>query len=230
MPIQREMEVMYTETMKGPSLIRILLVDDHAVVRSGLAAFLSAFPDFELVGEAADGEEAVKLCEPLCPDVVLMDMIMPRMDGATATHLIRQRYPSIQVLVLTSFKEDELIQCALKAGAVGYLLKNVSAEELAKAIRAAHRGRLTLAPEATQCLMRSTTYDSVPVPGNALTKREQDVLHLLTRGIDNNEIADTLVISRSTVKYHMSNILSKLHATNRTEAVVIAIQNNLVPQ
>lgn len=221
---------MRTDMINGSSLIRVLLVDDHAVVRSGLVAFLCAFPDFAVVGEAIDGEEAVNLCDMLHPDVILMDIVMPRMDGALATHLIRQRYPDIQVLILTSFKEDELIQCALKAGAVGYLLKNISADELANAIRAAHRGRLTLAPEATQSLMRSATYDSVPVPGNALTKREQDVLHLLTKGIDNNEIADALVISRSTVKYHMSNILSKLHANNRTEAVVIALQNNLVPQ
>jgi two-component system, NarL family, response regulator LiaR len=217
------------EKQKDPAIIRVVVVDDHAIVRSGLAAFLHAFADLELVGEATDGAEAVQLCEGLCPDVVLMDLLMPGLDGATATALIRQRYPRIHVLILTSFTADELIQRALRAGAVGYLLKTVSAEELASAIRAAHRGRLTLAPEATQSLLRTTTGDAVPVPGNALTKREQDVLHLLTTGRDNKAIANALIISRSTVKYHLSNILSKLHAPNRTKAVAIALEHHLVP-
>lgn len=221
---------MRVENRGDLSRIRVLLVDDHAVVRTGLAAFLFAFDDLEMVGEAADGEEAVRLCEQLHPDVVLMDMIMPRMDGATATRLIRERSPQSQVLVLTSFKEDALVQNALRAGAIGYLLKNVSSEELVHAVRAAHQGRLTLAPEATQSLMHTVTHPAVPVAGNALTERERAVLHLMVRGVGNDVIANDLIISRSTVKFHVSNILSKLHATNRTAAVAIALQHQLVPQ
>lgn len=214
--------------MSNVTAIRILLVDDYAVVRSGLAAFLTAFDDLALVGEAADGEEAVRLCEQLAPDVVLMDIVMPGMDGLTATRLIRQRCPQTQVLMLTSFPEDELIQCALKAGAIGYLLKNVHMKELAAAVRAAHHGRLTLAPEATQSLMHATTHREVPVPGNDLTERERDVLYYLVRGMENNKIAELLLLSHSTVKFHVSNILSKLHATSRTKAVIIALEHKLV--
>jgi len=221
---------MQIETEKQSTVIRVLLVDDHAVVRSGLAAFLLAFADLELVGEAADGEEAVYLCAYLHPDVVLMDMLMPRMDGATATHLIRERWPQIQVLILTSFKEEALIQNALKAGAIGYLLKNISNDELVNAIRAAYRGRLTLATEATSALLQAARQPQVPVPGNNLTERERQVLYLMAKGIDNNAIADMLVVSRSTVKFHVSNILSKLHTTNRTAAVALALQNKLVAQ
>ena len=143
--------------MTDGSPIRVMLVDDHAVVRSGLSAFLLAYDDLELVGEAADGAEAVRMCERLHPDVILMDLIMPRMDGATATRAIRERSPQVQVLALTSFKEDNLIQDVLKAGAIGYLMKNISADELAAAIRAARRGRATLAPEAAQALIDTAT-------------------------------------------------------------------------
>jgi NarL family two-component system response regulator LiaR len=209
-------------------LIRVLLVDDHAVVRSGLSAFLAAYDDLELVGEAGDGAEAVRLCERVRPDVVLMDLIMPRMDGATATRTIRERYPEIQVLVLTSFKEDNLVQDALKAGALGYLLKNVTADELAAAIRAVRHGRPTLAPEATQALIHAATHRDVLTPGSDLTERERDVLNLMVKGLDNNQIAEALIVSRSTVKFHVSNILSKLHATSRTEAVAIALQHKLI--
>ncbi|RIK42071.1 MAG: DNA-binding response regulator [Chloroflexi bacterium] len=207
-----------------------MLVDDHAVVRSGLAAFLLAYEDLELVAEASDGAEAVRLCERSRPDVILMDLIMPRMDGATATRTIRERYPEVQVLILTSFKEDNLVQDALKAGAIGYLLKNVTAEELSNAIRAAHRGRATLAPEAAQALIHVATQNRELLPGHDLTERERDVLKLMVTGKDNNEIADALIVSRSTVKFHVSNILSKLHASSRTEAVAIALQHNLVPK
>jgi NarL family two-component system response regulator LiaR len=216
--------------MSDASIIRVMLVDDHAVVRSGLAAFLLAYDDLELVAEASDGAEAVRLCERFHPDVILMDMMMPRMDGAAATRAIRAHYPHIQVLVLTSFKEDNLVQDALKAGAIGYLLKNVTADELVKAIRAAYQGRPTLAPEATQALIHVTNQYGLPVLGDDLTAREREVLRLMVKGLDNHVIADTLIVSRSTVKFHVSNILSKLHATSRTEAVALALQNNLVPK
>jgi len=210
--------------------IRVMLVDDHAVVRSGLSAFLLAYDDLELVGEASDGAEAVRLCERLHPDVILMDLIMPRMDGATATRAIRERLPQVQVLALTSFKEDNLIQDVLKAGAIGYLMKNISADELAAAIRAARRGRPTLAPEAAQALIDNATKHGVPLPGDNLTAREQDVLRLMVHGLNNTQIAEELIVSRSTVKFHVSNVLSKLHVASRTEAVAFALQHNLVPK
>jgi NarL family two-component system response regulator LiaR len=216
--------------MEQSSPIRVMLVDDHAVVRSGLAAFLFAYDDLELVAEAADGAEAVRLCERMRPDVILMDLLMPRMDGASATRAIREHYPHIQVLILTSFNENNLVQDALKAGAIGYLLKNVTAEELANAVRAAYRGRATLAPEAAQVLIDATRHAGHVTIGHDLTEREREVLALMVKGVDNNEIADTLIISRSTAKFHVSNILSKLQATSRTEAVAVALQHNLVPK
>jgi NarL family two-component system response regulator LiaR len=203
-----------------------MLVDDHAVVRSGLKAFLMVFDDMQLVGEASSGQEAVHMIERVQPDVVLMDLIMPDMDGAATTRSIRTRWPKIQVVALTSFREDELVKSALQAGAIGYLLKNVGADELADAIRSAHAGRPTLAPEAAQVLIQASRQPMKP--GNDLTEREREVLSLLVKGMSNNDIADRLVVSRSTVKFHVSSILSKLSVSSRTEAVALALNHKLV--
>jgi NarL family two-component system response regulator LiaR len=206
--------------------IRVMLVDDHAVVRSGLSAFLMAFDDLELVAEAGSGQEAIHVCEQARPDVVLMDLVMPEMDGAAATRIIRNRCPETQVIALTSFKEQDLIQGALQAGAISYLLKNVSADELANAIRAAHAGRSTLAPEAAQVLVEAASQE--PAPGKDLTPREREVLGLMVEGLNNRQIAARLVVSQSTVKFHVSSILSKLGASSRTEAAALAVQHHLV--
>jgi NarL family two-component system response regulator LiaR len=203
-----------------------VIVDDHRVVRSGLSAFLAASDDLELVGEASDGRQAVELCQRLRPDVVLMDLVMPGMDGAAATKAIRERCPETQVVALTSFKEDELVTGALQAGAIGYLLKNVSADELARAIRAAKAGHPTLATEAAQALIGSARQPRPP--GHDLTAREREVLTLMVRGLSNPAIADRLIVGRSTVKFHVSSILGKLGAATRTEAVATALQHRLV--
>jgi NarL family two-component system response regulator LiaR len=206
--------------------IRVLLVDDHGVVRKGLRAFLLAYDDLELVGEAANGEQAVHLCEKLQPDVVLMDLVMPEMDGTAATRAIRRDCPQTEVIALTSFKDRELVEDALQAGAIGYLLKDVSADELANAIRAAHAGRPTLAAEAARALIQATRDPASP--DYDLTNREREVLALMVEGRSNTEIARELVISVTTVKFHVSNILSKLGADSRTEAVAKALQHKLL--
>jgi two-component system, NarL family, response regulator LiaR len=213
--------------METANPIRVMLVDDHAVVRSGLSAFLMVYDDLELVGEASGGKEAVQICQKIKPDVVLMDLVMPDMDGATATKFIRQSCPQVQVIALTSFREEELVQGVLKAGAIGYLLKNVSADELANAIRSAHAGRPTLAPEAAQVLISATVTRSNNI-GNDLTEREKEVLRLMIEGLTNNQIAERLVVSRSTVKFHVSSILSKMGVSSRTEAVAYALQHHFV--
>ncbi len=214
--------------MPHPTPIRVMLVDDHAVVRSGLSAFLLAYDDLEIAGEVDNGVEAIELCAEVTPDVVLMDMVMPEMDGAAATRAIRKNHPQVQVIALTSFKEDDLVHSALEAGAIGYLLKNVSADELVKAIRAAYAGRPTLGPEAAKALIYTATHPDLPPLGQDLTRREKEVLGLMTKGLNNTKIAELLVISRSTVRFHVSNVLSKLNATSRTEAVAVALQHKLV--
>ncbi len=205
--------------------IRVMLVDDHAVVRSGLTAFLSAHADLELVGEAENGQQAVMRAGLVQPDVILMDLIMPVMDGVAATQAIKRQYPRIQIVVLTSFQEDELVQNALRAGAVGYLMKNVTARELVAAIRAAHDGKMTLSSEAAQALVRANQQAQET---EALTEREREVLRLMVEGLNNAEIAERLVVSLSTVKYHISNILGKLGVDNRVAAVTLAMQRKLV--
>lgn len=211
--------------MTTPQKIRVMLVDDHAVVRSGLGAFLSVTPDLQLVGEAENGEQAVARCAVCKPDVILMDLMMPVMDGVTATRQIRARFPSVHVLALTSFREDDLVQNALKAGATGYLMKNVSAQELAAAIRSAHAGKMTLSSEAAEALMHT---NAQTLAMDELTERESQVLKLMVEGLNNAEIAGRLIVSLSTVKYHISNILMKLGVDNRVAAVAMAIQKKLV--
>jgi NarL family two-component system response regulator LiaR len=206
--------------------IRVMIVDDHGMVRKGLAAYLNNRPELVVVGEGRDGREAIALCEQLRPDVILMDLVMPEMGGVAATHAIHQRWPEVRVIALTSFQEKELVQDALQAGAIGYLLKNLSGDELAQAISHAHRGRPTLAPEAVQALIQTGGEESIL--GKDLTRREMEVLALLAKGCSNPEIAERLVVSRATVKVHVSSILSKLGVSNRAEAISLAIQQKLV--
>ena len=206
--------------------IRVMLVDDHTMVRKGLATFLKVFKDLLLVGEAESGAAAIKLCGEIQPDVVLMDMVLPDMDGATITREIRLKFPQIQVIVLSSFKEGELVKKALDAGAIGYLLKDVSADELGTAIRSAQAGRATLSPEAAQSLVENATLP--PIPGLDLTEREREVLALMVEGLSNTQIAGKLTVSPSTIKSHVSSILSKMGASNRTEAVALALSKHIL--
>lgn len=212
--------------MNNTEQIRVVIVDDHDMVRKGLLVLLEEFQDLVVVGEADDGEHAVTICKRECPDVVLMDMIMPRMGGITALRLIRQACPDTEVVALTSFSDEDHVQEALKAGAISYLMKDVSGDELANAIRRAHAKQSTLAPEAAQVLVRAATRP--PSLGHDLTDREREVLLLMIEGLNNREIGERLVISSSTVKNHVSSILSKLETTSRTQAVALAVEHKIV--
>ena len=212
--------------MVEPNLIRVLIVDDHAMLRSGLKNFLYGYELLELAGEASSGAEAVEFCSTHEVDVVLMDMMMPGMDGCEATQRIIALGKPVKIIILTSFHEQDLVEDALKAGATSYLLKNVNAEELASAIQDAYTGKSTLAPEATDALIQATRQRRDI--GFELTKREKEVLELLVDGKSNNEIAMLLSISLATVRFHLTNIYSKLGAKNRVEAVTIALGHHLI--
>jgi two-component system, NarL family, response regulator LiaR len=201
-------------------------VDDHNVVRSGLATFLRAYEDLELVGEAKNGLEAFNLCRYKKPDVILMDLMMPEMDGIAATRAILADHPDIKIIAMTSFEEEKLVQGVLAAGAISYLIKNVTSDELAKAIRDAVSGRSTLSPEAARVLVQATR--STTEPACDLTEREREVLSLVVQGNSNQQIADALVISIATVKAHISSILSKLQVSSRAEAIAYAIKHKIV--
>ncbi len=205
--------------------IRLLLVDDHAVVRQGLRMFLGLDPDFEIVGEAANGARALEMARQLQPDVVLMDLLMPVMDGISATEAIRRELPDIEVVALTSVLEDEKVVGAIRAGAIGYLLKDAEPAELCRAVKAAAAGEVQLSPKAAARLMREVR---VPETPEALTERETEVLKLLARGQSNKEIARHLNISDKTAKTHVGNILAKLSLPGRTQAALYAVRIGLV--
>lgn len=205
--------------------IQVVIVDDHDMVRRGLSTYLKVQNDMRLIAEADSGEEAIRICERYHPDVVLMDIVMPKMGGAQATRLIRAKFPDIQVIGLTSFQDKDLVQEMLRAGAIGYLLKNITGEDLVEAIRNAHHGKPSMSPEVAQELILSSQN---PMPGEDLTAREREVLVLLVEGLSNPEIAQRLVISRSTARAHVSHVLSKLGVTNRSEAVALALRKKLV--
>jgi NarL family two-component system response regulator LiaR len=206
--------------------IRVMIVDDHMMVRDGLNIFLSVYDDIEVVAEAEDGDQAVAICAEARPDVILMDLVMPKVDGPTATLRIRETQPQVRVIALTSFVEDDLVQRAIQAGAIGYLLKDVRSDQLAEAIRAAYHGRSMIDSTAARVLVRANTQ---PAPlGHNLTRREKEVLALLVEGKTNREIAGVLTLSQGTVRLHVSNILAKLNASNRTEAATLAVQHKIV--
>lgn len=211
--------------MESQKPIRILIVDDHAMLRKGLAAFLMSYEGLELVGEASNGKEGLALCAETQPDVILMDLMMPIMDGISATRLIHQDFPNIKVIALTSFGEERLIKHVLEAGVISYLFKKVSADDLVKAIRAAHEGISTYAPEVTEILVRSVLQPNSLF--ESLTPREAEVLSLMVKGLGNAEIAQVLTVSLSTIKSHVSNILAKLDVSSRIEAIVLVLEHNI---
>ncbi|NMC28937.1 MAG: response regulator transcription factor [Pelolinea sp.] len=210
--------------------ITVMLVDDHAIVRSGIRAYLEVLPDIQIIAEAESGTQAVKQAEQLAPDVVLMDLKMPEMDGVEATWRVRQVSPRSQIIILTSYHEDSHIFPAIKAGALSYILKTIGPEELANAIRAAARGEATLSPKVASRLIGEWRDDRSEGMQDymQLTEREQEVLGLIAEGLSNAEIADKLVISEKTVKSHVSNILSKLHLADRTQAAVFAWREGII--
>ena len=206
--------------------IRVVVVDDHDMVRKGLGMLLESFPDLEPVGQAEDGDGAIRLCHEAEPDVVLLDLVMPDMAGPDVISAILKTHPHTKIIALTNYKDEQLVHGALNAGAISYLLKNVSIDELASAIRSAHEGKSILAPEAAQALVKAATRP--PKPGHDLTNRENEILKLIVDGMNNREIADHLIISQSTVKNHVTSIFMKLGVSSRAEAVALAVHHQLI--
>jgi NarL family two-component system response regulator LiaR len=213
--------------MSDPRPIRVMIIDDHPVVRDGLKNMLLAFDDLQQVGEAEDGSEALACCRQCQPDVILMDMIMPGMDGIAATRAVLEQFPQMKIVMLTSFVENSQVQDALEAGAISYILKNTPINTLAEAIRSAYAGQSTLSPQATTALIRAKT--GPLKPGGDLSKREREVLALIVQGFNNEEIAKQLIISQATARHHVSACLQKLGASNRAQAAALATKYNLIP-
>ncbi len=217
-----------TNVRTSEARVRVLIVDDHAIVRKGIRALLSEADGFEVVGEADNGQAAVQRAEECSPDVILMDLLMPGMDGIEATRQITSRRPGARVLVLTSFAADNKVFPAIKAGASGYLLKDSSPDELVRAIRQVHRGEPSLHPTIARKLLQEVARPAEPQPApEALTAREMEVLRLIAQGLSNQEIADRLVVSEPTVRAHVSRILGKLHLASRTQAALYAVREGL---
>ena len=208
--------------------IMVMLVDDHAIVRQGLRTYLELQPDIEVVGEASDGQVAIAMARDKLPDIILMDLVMPNTDGVEATRAITSISPSTKVIVLTSFSEDEKVFASIKAGAQGYLMKDVLPQDLVRAIRTVHRGEAQLDPEIARKLMQEFTNPQPAAPKHDLTDRELEVLTLIAHGKSNKEISEDLVLSEKTVKTHVSNILQKLHLSDRTQAAVYALRQRIV--
>lgn len=205
--------------------IRVFVVDDHPMIRHGLAAMLKAEPGMTWLGDAPDGTDAVRIVPDLLPDVVLMDLVMPRLDGVATIAALKPQLPRTKFVILTSLLEPSEVRRAMEAGACGYLLKNASSQELVNVIQMAHKGHRVLAPEVTDALVAN---QKDPPPGGDLTQRERELLALMARGFSNQEISTQLHIAMPTVKFHVTNILAKLHADNRTEAVLVALKHKLV--
>jgi NarL family two-component system response regulator LiaR len=214
-------------SVTDPTPIKVLIVDDHPVVRDGLGNMLLAFDDLQLIGEAENGSAALAFCHQNTPDVILMDIEMPGMNGIQATRAILEQYPQVKIIILTSFPKDDLVQKSLEAGALGYLIKTATIDTMANAIRSAYAGQSTLASEAVEVLIRAKT--GPLKPGSDLSRREREVLALIAQGLNNDEIAEQLVISPATARHHVSACIQKLGAANRTQAAALAIEHDLVP-
>jgi NarL family two-component system response regulator LiaR len=214
--------------MNETNTIKVLIVDDHPVVRTGLTTMLYPFDDIDLIGEAGSGPEALERCQENIPDVILMDIVMPDMDGLATARAVLARHPTVKIIMLTTFPEPDLVEKAMDSGATGYMVKNTPIDALADAIRAAHAGHSSFAPEVTQAMLRTRTRG--PKPGHDLSEREREVLALVVEGLTNREIAGRLSISPATVRHHVSSCISKLGAANRAQAAALAVEHQLTSQ